>query len=95
MKGSAREKSTYVKTKLSFLHPFWELESYYPLRNQVAFDLSLKDPQQILHVDEADTEKYKIVITDLKLRIFFAEFIPQIRNKYVKGFFNCRLIQFQ
>ena len=73
-----------VKTKLGFLHPFWNIEAYYPLRNQVSYQVSLKDSRQILLIDADETTKYKIEVTDLKMRVFYAEFVPQIRNKYVK-----------
>ena len=58
-----------------------QIEAYYPLRNQVSFEISMKDSRQILSVSSTDTKKYKLEIVDLKLKLVFGEFEGRIRER--------------
>ena len=79
---ASRTKEVTVNTKLSFLHPFWQIPAYYPIRNPVAFDLTMKDPRQILSVGKTDTKKYRLEITKIQLKLVYAEFEARIKERW-------------
>lgn len=64
-----------------FKKNFYQIQAYYPLRNQVSFDLSMKDARQLLSIASTDNNKYKIEIQQIRLKLVFAEFEQRIRER--------------
>ena len=70
-----------VKANLKFLHPFFQIKGFYPLRNQISIELTMKDERQILVKGGSDSKKYKIEIKSIRLKVQYAEFEGRIRDR--------------
>ena len=64
------------------------MDCYYPLRNQVSFELTMKDIKQLLSRGSSDTEKYTLQIESIRLRLVYAEFEQRIRERLVESFWR-------
>ena len=74
-------KDVVLTTRLSTLHPFWSIQAYFPLRNVITFELSLKDDKCMLCKASSDAEQYKIEIKTISLRLRMCTFETRIRER--------------
>ena len=91
----SRTSSVTVTTPLKFLHSFFDLCHYYPNRNTITVQLSLKEDKQILCVKdgEASSIKYRLDITDIKLHLKYATFEQRIRLKWFESLSGTGLVR--
>ena len=80
-------------TNLGMLHPFFRLPIYYPERQLLNFELSLKDDSKILVVKDGNdsTIKYKLTVESICLRLRYATFESRLREKWLGAISNLGL----
>ena len=59
----------------------YQLNCYYPMRNQVSLELTMRDVKNLLVKDSADANNYKLHISSLRLRLVYSEFEIRIRER--------------
>ena len=74
-------KDVVLSTRLSVLHPFWSIQAFFPLRNVITFELTLKEDKCLLCKDSTDAEQYKIEIKTIALKLRMCTFETRIRER--------------
>ena len=97
LKGS-RSHRIYYHCKLSHLCPFFSMGTYFPMRNQISLDLSLRQDSQILIAKDGATngQKFKLVVEEIELHLAHGIFDGRIREKWLNAINNsglCRNLQ--
>ena len=76
-------KDVIFTTKLSVLHPFFSIEAYFPMRNVITFECSMKEDRAMLWRSATDTEDYRIEVKSIELRLLYCTFEQRLRERYV------------
>ena len=81
MKGS-KDDVVYISCPLKYLSPLFAANMYMPTRSIMSLSLSMRDDSQILCVSSSDTNKYKIEVKDIYLKLKYATYHDQVKERW-------------
>ena len=84
--AKSRTSNVVTKTPLHLLHPFWDSKCFYPQRQVMAFQLTLKSDSAILLCeDAAEGRNFKLTVETMYLELNYGVFIERLREKWLES----------